>query len=224
MRLILLCVCPLMILYSDLSAQVKFPEIKKELFPEKGIYRFPAFTEGTIIMRNGIISGQLLNYNISLDEMHFIGEKGDTLALADPFSVSFISMNGSRFYYDKGYLQTIDSSNGIMLAFRQLLSIQQHRPAAYGMTEPHEGMRVYSFYAPNGKTDKIGDDDKVTITAQDVYFFGDGYGHFTKTGKAFILEHFEKHQDTVKTFLKTHHTNFNKLDDLEQLLKFCRQL
>ncbi|GAC1450384.1 MAG: hypothetical protein NVSMB7_12680 [Chitinophagaceae bacterium] len=221
-----LCLCLLTILFTDLSAQKEaaFPEIKKGSLPEKGIYRFPAFTEGTVVMRNGIISSQKLNYNISLDEMHFISEKGDTLSLSDPPAVNFISMKGGRFYYDKGYLQTIDTTGGIILAFRQLLSVQQHHTTAYGMTEPHEGTRSYSFYTGNGQTYKMGNDEKVTVTVREYYFFGDAYGHFSKTGKIFILQHFGKQEDAIQAFLKTHHTNFNKLGDLQQLLVFCRQL
>jgi hypothetical protein len=211
---------------TPVQAQVKPPEIR-EVLPEKGIYRFPAFNEGTIIFRNGIIAAARLNYNVSLDEMHFITEKGDTLSVADPATVNFINLNGSRFYYDKGYLQTIDTTtaNGIILAFKQTLIAQQQRKyGAYGITEPHEGIRALSFYTGNGQIYKLGGDEKITVTAREYYFFGDAYGHFSKAGKEYILLHFEKHQAALKEFMKTNHTNFNVLKDLLKLMQFCRQL
>src|SRR3954471_8859249 len=88
---------------------------------QKYIYRFPSFAEGTIVFRNGIINSAKLNYNIASDEMHFISTAGDTLSLADPATIYFISLQGSRFYYDKGFLQVIDTIAGITLAFKQEL-------------------------------------------------------------------------------------------------------
>ena len=194
------------------------------MLPQKGIYRFPAFTEGTVVFRNGMISSERFNFNISLDEMHFISQQGDTLSLADPVTINFVSLNGSRFCYDKGYLQTIDTASGIMLAFRQLLTIQQQRPAAYGTTEPHEGIRSYSFYTGNGQTYRMGQDEKITVTAREYYFFGDAYNHFSKASKDYILQHFQNNQAAIKEFIKTNHINFNVLKDLRKLMEFCRGL
>ncbi len=135
-----------------LLAQVVPPEIRQVL-PEKGIYRFPAFREGTIVFRNGIMNSARLNYNVSSDEMHFLDEKGDTLAIADPASINFISFSDSRFYFDKNFLQTIDTftTNGIILAFRQTFSIQQRKKAgAYDMAPAHEGATTATFYGDNG--------------------------------------------------------------------------
>ena len=226
MRLLILVICLTVFADSDLQAQVKPPEIR-EVLPEKGIYRFPTFNEGSIIFRNGIIAAATLNYNVSLDEMHFITGNGDTLSVADPATVNFINLNGSRFYYDKGYLQTIDTTttNGIILAFKQSLIAQQQRKyGAYGITEPHEGIRSLNFYTGNGQIYKLGGDEKITVTAGEYYFFGDTYGHFTKASKEYVLLHFKKNQPALKEFMQTNHTNFNVLKDLLKLMQFCRQL
>lgn len=225
-RLLVLFCCSFLIIKNSLQAQVKPAEIRQQL-PEKGVYRFPAFNEGSVVFRNGIISAARLNFNISLDEMHFVSERGDTLSVADPATVSFINLNGSRFYYDNGYLQTIDTAaaDGILLAFKQLLSAQQLRDiGAYGITRPQEGVRTYRFYNGNGQMYNVGGDNKITVTSREFYFFGDGYGHFAKAGKQYILLHFDKQQAALKDFIRSHHTNFNRLDDLLELMQYCRQL
>ena len=212
-----------LVVFMNASAQVKPPEIR-EVLPEKGIYRFPSFNEGSIVFRDGSISSARLNYNVSLDEMHFTTEKGDTLSVADPATINFINLNGSRFYYDKGFLQTIDTVayNGVILAFKQSLIAQQQRKyGAYGITEPHEGVRTYNFYTGNGQTYKLGGDEKITVTAREYYFFGDSYGHFEKASKQYILLHFDKNQPALKEFIKSHHINFNVLKDLLNLMAFC---
>ncbi|HTE11092.1 MAG TPA: hypothetical protein VK645_08980 [Chitinophagaceae bacterium] len=223
---LLLVLCSIVIVHTYTQAQVTPPEIRQTL-PEKGIYRFPVFNEGSVVFRNGIISAARLNYNVSLDEMHFITEKGDTFSVADPATISFINLNGSRFYYDKGFLQTIDTAinNGITLAFKQGLTAQQQRKlGAYGITQPHEGIRTLTFYTGNGQTYKLGGDEKITVTAREYYFFGDAYGHFIKASKEYVLLHFEKHQAALKEFMKTNHTNFNVLKDLLKLMQFCERI
>jgi hypothetical protein len=227
MRLLLIhCCCLLIGLPAKLAAQQKenFATIRMEPYPEKGIYRFPVFTEGVILMRDGTSSSQKLNFNISLNEMHFISEKADTLSVGEPEAIRYISLQGTRFYYDKGYYQVIDSGGAIMLAFTQLLSIQQHRVSAYGMTEPHEGVRTYSFYSMGGKTDPLGKDEKITVTAREIYFFGDNYGHFSKANKDFILAHFQKQQDVLKNFISTNRIKFQSNSDLLKLMQFCKSL
>lgn len=225
-RLLFLLCCSFLAMDNCLQAQVKPPEIRQFL-PEKGIYRFPAFNEGSVVFRNGIASAAKLNFNISLDEMHFISERGDTLSVADPATISFISLNGSRFYYDKGYLETIDTTaaDGVLLAYRQVLAAQQQRDiGAYGITRPQEGIRRYRFYNGNGQAYNVGGNDKITVTSRELYFFGDVFGHFSKADRQYILQHFNKQESAIKDFLKAHHTNFNRLEDLLALMQFCREL
>jgi hypothetical protein len=224
MRLLRLYTCLLAFLPACLSAQNTQPGIKNEMLPQKGIYRFPAFTEGTVVFRNGMISSERFNFNISLDEMHFISQQGDTLSLADPVTINFVSLNGSRFYYDKGYLQSLDTAGDIILAFKQDFIVQEQRPGAYGTTTPHEGTRSYSYFTGHGQKYVLGENEKVTLTPREYYFFGDAYGHFSKAGKDFILDHFVQHQADIKAFLKTNHTNFNKLADLQKLMTYCSKL
>jgi len=225
MRLLFCCLCFCTVLPSTLTAQQEsFPSIKMQPYPEKGIYRFPSFTDAVLVLRNGLSSTQKLNFNISLNEMHFISEKGDTLSIAEPETLQYISIRGSKFYYDKGYYQVTDSIGDLLLGFTQLLSIQQHRVSAYGMTEPHEGVRTYSFYSSNGKTDAIGKDEKITVTAREIYFFGDKYGHFSKASKAFVFDHFRQQQSALRNFITVNHTNFHSYKDLVRLMEFCKTL
>jgi len=225
MRLLFCCLWLCTVLPSMLVAQQEnFPSIKMQPYPEKGIYRFSSFTDAVLVLRNGLSSSQKLNFNISLNEMHFISEKGDTLSIAEPETLRYISMQGSKFYYDKGYYQVTDSIGELLLGFTQLLSIQQHRVSAYGMTEPHEGVRTYSFYSTHGKTDAIGKDEKITVTTREIYFFGDKYGHFSKASKAFVFDHFRQQQTALKDFVNSHHTNFHSRADLIKLMEFCKTL
>ncbi|MFT3936635.1 MAG: hypothetical protein QM726_23625 [Chitinophagaceae bacterium] len=226
MRISLFLVYCMLLQLINAEAQV-LPQSIRTILPEKGIYRYQTFNEGSIVFRNGIISAGKMNYNVSLDEMHFITSSGDTLSVADPASISFVNLNGSRFYYDKGFYQTIDTirANGIVLAYRQSFSEQQQRKyGAYDITEQHEGLRTMTFYTGHGQIYKLGADEKVMITTKEHYFFGDVYGHFEKAQKQFILHHFKKQESVLNEFIKTNHINFNEPEDLLKLMQFCGTL
>jgi hypothetical protein len=208
------------------SVNENLPMVRKELFASKGFYRFSGFSQGTVILKNGIVTSGMLNYNISLNEMHFINQKGDTLAIAQPDSINFISLNGCRFYYDMGYLQSINTGNDIILAFRQVLKTEHQKKESYSIDIPRsdEEITEYSFFTGNGQKYDLGANDQLFLTATEQFFFGDEHGRFKKAGKEYIFQHYEKHQAAVKEFLKTNHTSFNKLAGILQLLQFCSKL
>jgi hypothetical protein len=219
------CTSLLLFCQVNLFAQhIELPDANHETVPTKGIYRFPAFTEGTIVLRSGLIVSQKLNYSISVDEMHFISQQGDTLAVANPLDINFISLNGARFYYDKGYLQSISITNNIILAFKQVLTATIQPKAAYNKTAGAEATKNDDFFTGNDQKYASGANEAVSVTAKEYYFFGDADGHFSKAGKEFLFQHFQKHQEEIKVFMKTSHTNFNRLEDLLLLTRYCSQL
>ena len=59
-------------------------------------YVFEKFTKGRVLLRSGMVSEQVLNYNILTGEMIF--DAGDKyLAIAEPQNVDTIYINNRRF-------------------------------------------------------------------------------------------------------------------------------
>ena len=85
-----------------------------------------------------------------MDEMHFISQGGDTMAVADPPVINYINIGPHRFYYDKGYLQTITTSVGIILAFKQVLSTEHVTKGAFGIATTHPSATSYSPFTVRG--------------------------------------------------------------------------
>ena len=61
-------------------------------------YLLPEFTQGTILMKNGIKNEALLNYNASTEEMIF-SDKGTMLAIGDTElgSIDTVFIRGRKF-------------------------------------------------------------------------------------------------------------------------------
>jgi hypothetical protein len=206
-----------------LQAQdAEIPVIARSLVPLKGIYRFSSFNEGSIVFRNGIVSGARMNYNISSDEMHFVSQDGDTMSVASPAAVSFINLNGGRFYFDRGFIQQVDSFNGIILGFKQVLIAQQQRKEGYSKVNLNEEIDMYSFFTGNGQKYRLGEGEEIKVYSKEYYFFGAADGRFYKASKDYLYRHYPTHRTAITDFVKKHHTNFNSLEDLLELVKFCR--
>ena len=158
--------------------------------------------------------------------MHFLNEKRDTILLAEPALVASIELNQQIFFYDKEvYLRELKKSEGITLAFRQDIRIEILRKSPYtdeGYLPNRAGET--SYYTGEGQKVRLDEGRAGVIRTTTYYYFGDKYHNFIKASKAHLLRYYERQQAVVKDFIKSHHTNFDKPDDLVQLTEFCGQL
>lgn len=224
MRFICLLIT-LQFLGADLRAQVTPAEIRREPFNERGIYRFASFEEGKVYFRNGNTNSSRLNYNIALDEIHFIAKNGDTLSIEEPASIKFITLHGERFYYDKGYLQSLLIAGDLILAFKQVIITEQKKETVYDVSTDGPVVKTYNFFSQNGQQYIMGGtNDHLLFSAREYYFFGDSFGNFFRANKEYLYQHYYKNQADVRDFLRKNHTNFNNVEDLAKLLQYCVQL
>jgi hypothetical protein len=177
-------------------------------------YRFPAFAQGMVFLRNKDTVSISLNYNVIRNEMQFINEQGDTLKLKDPLTVTKIFINEEEFYYNKEkWVQKIETKAGVVPGYwtKVLVELKVNKPdfADYDQRERKVWMEGYSNF---------------DVHTKDFYFFGDGYGNFIKATRSSLLAYFEKQAPLIKRYLNTHPADFNKLSDIRQVLQFCDTL
>ncbi len=82
-------------------------------------YNYPSFVVGTVQFRNGNYANALMNFNALFGEIQFIDPKGDTLSVSDPAAVKYITLDSSRYYFDKEYVRLIGTYNDVTLGDRQ---------------------------------------------------------------------------------------------------------
>jgi len=182
------------------------------------MYRFPAFTDAEVFLQNGDTATGLFNYNISADQMHYLGQKNDTLYVTDPLAIKFIQLEECRFYYFKdAYLQTLFITDEIILAFRQSFIILSMWP--WHNTEN----KLFHYYTSKGEKHNLLD-DKWPLRSQEYYYFGDKFGNFFRADKKFIYDHYPKYQEQIRSFIKTNQIYFDNPESIISLLKYCTTL
>src|SRR5664279_4227986 len=86
-------------------------------------YIFDEFTPGTVKMKSGTISNQVLNYNILTNEMIF-DNNGNFLAIADPGGVDTIEISNRKFIplNNKFYEVLVSSKMPLLIEFTASIS------------------------------------------------------------------------------------------------------
>lgn len=192
-------------------------------------YQYPEFKQGKIAYLTGNLSVAPLNYNLLLGEMQFIDQKGDTLSLANEYTIKHIAIQPDTFLYNpkNGYLQVIANYHLVKLAVTQKLKILgSEKISAYGQATATSAIREYKLYSDaNGQMRKLQPKGNVLLAKDESFFLIGGHNNlFYAANKANLLSIFKSRKNDVVRFIKENDINFQKETDLRKLLQFCQQL
>ena len=203
---------------------VKAGESPDEVIPGEAKYILPAFTEGTAFLRSGASVKQRFNYNYLLDEMQFLNVNGDTLAIADPALVKYISIDTLVYYYDKGYLRQITNTKSYKLAVKQqMIQIPDKVGTAYGGSSGSSAVTTYSSIYSSEKVHRLKVDRDVLFETVSNWYISDQYNRFKKADKKGFYSIFPSKRDAIRKYIAKNNTDFNRAEDLEHLLRFCTE-
>lgn len=224
----------ILISYADLSAQdstlvtVKAGEKIEDVLKPSDIYFYPQFIYSKVLFKDGRVADPYMNYNRLYDQMLFINEKGDTLALTDVKNIEFIVNDWDVFYYSGGYLRLIADDTVIKLAERQIWAVADVRKMGTHNTPTNTVAITSVGYFSNGqdaaKSKELIMNAETLIRKETQYYFGDKYNHFVRASKKKLLDLFPKEEKRIENYLKENKVNFDKKDDLEKLCQFLLQL
>ena len=224
----------ILISYTDLSAQdstlvtVKAGERIEDVLKPSDIYFYPQFIYSKVLFKDGRVADPYMNYNRLYDQMLFINEKGDTLAMTDVKNIEFIVNDWDVFYYSGGYLRLIADDTVIKLAEKQIWAVADVRKMGTHNT-PTNTVAITSVGYLSSRQDAAKSKELILnaetiIRKETQYYFGDKYNHFVRATKKKLLDLFPKEERKIENYLSENKVNFDKKDDLEKLCKFLLQL
>jgi len=220
--------------YTDLLAQdstlvtVKAGEKIEDVLKPSDIFFYPQFIYSKILFKDGKVADPYMNYNRLYDQMLFINEKGDTLALTDVKNIEFIVNDWDVFYYSGGYLRRIADDTVIKLAEKKIWAVADVRKMGTFNTPTNTVAITSVGYFSNGqdaaKSKELIMNAETLIRIETQYYFGDKYNHFFRASKKKLLDLFPKDEQRIENFLKENKVDFDKKDDLEKLCLFLLKL
>ena len=217
-------------------ASINFVEAQTERFRVKagdditdkisefGKYRFKDFEKARLYYSYGKFASGKLNYNYLVEEMQFINQSGDTLALSNPEQITYIVFDSAVFFYNEGFMELVFKHDSVSIARKQKATITYEKIGAYGQPNPTSSIDNYRNYAddPSSRTYRlIVNRDAVILKQITWYLVKDSDHKPVKADKAGVMKLFPQHNTEIKAFIKDNKDAFKTIESINKLLGIC---
>lgn len=193
------------------------PDAREALLKE--LYRYPQFLYGKAYFLNGDVSGAKMNYNYLNESMEFINERGDTLAIADAATVTYVSIGNDTFYYDKGFLEKKGIGGKTTVAVKQKLSLADvQKIGALGI--PSGTTNIESRESYNDKRYMLSINEELVFSKQTTYYLRKEAGPFIAATKKNLLKLYPDQKKSIENLFASD----NAVSDEEKASRLVRFL
>jgi hypothetical protein len=185
------------------------------------IYKYPQFGYGKVFFKNGTVAGSKMNYNLIIGKIQFIGEKNDTLVIADEAAIKFIAIGTDTFYYDRdNYVELLANYGKVKMALQQRIKfVDEKNIGAFGIPTSTQNIDNYNtLRANNTYSLKVNKD--LVFSKEDRYYFSEGENDFLVASRKNILKEFTRKKKVIENYLKEHDINYNNEEDLKSLFGY----
>jgi hypothetical protein len=184
---------------------------------ENGVYRFPKFATGIYITKEGKVGPMTCNYNLVIGEMQYMNGN-DTVSISNPLDFDLFKVNDVVFYFRDGYKEIVQDYGTYKLGMGIEINVTTENIAAYGSAAGASKVSTLSHFDRTVVTELKSKVNSL-ITKKTTYYILDK----DKLAEPATKKNFTKIFSNVPVadFLRRNSINFNKVDDLKKLLKFC---
>jgi len=187
-----------------------------------GLYKFPGFIYGTVLFRDGTNTKAKMNFNVFLNEIVFIDNKNDTMAIGNPELIDSIKLDSNVFYYQKGYFFIIEDYGDEKLVMQEKISFENVKVGAYGLPSRGASIDTYGSVATNYNTiHQLILNEDVIIKKETQYLLTYKKYRSAKANTAGFFTAFPEIKKELQRFAETNNINFKKEEDLKKLFLFC---
>lgn len=205
------------------SYTIKPGENILEIVQLKNLFQYPAFTDGTVIFRDGRTVKSRLNYNYFNAQIQFIDGKGDTLTLADENTIKYVIIAKDSFCYDGGYIQMIHQAETVTLGKKVYFKDFEQKKGTYGLSSGTSSAINASSIVVDSKAFNFNTEHELTLVKNTDYVVGNK-NEFLIADKKNLARLFPKHKKTIAEYLDNTTINFKREEDLMKLSAFLKGL
>jgi len=207
------------------TVRIKAGEDPAKSYSPHGFYQFPVFSEGVAVFKNGGRTTARFNYHMLNEEVQFISANGDTLALADPFSIKYLTIDTNTFYYSEGYLEVIVNDESLKLARKVHLNTRWEKIGAYGQASPSGSIRTPNKLILRNTGRDLSINQDIIIQKEYTYYWLDKYSTALKATKANLLKLLSPDKKrSIEDYLQKNKIDFKKESDLKKLLQYSLEV
>ena len=213
-----LCQTPQKIIIDNNKASVS--EINPELQQI-----FPDFRNGSIHYKNKRPIECKLNYNFFLDEMLFLNEKGDKMAIANPQDLSYVLIDNRMFISTpEGYFEVIEDGN-ISLVYKWISRISKAgKEGALGISTDAPSVYQMNRMSFDSKEWKMGVNEEAVVSVEVRPFLWTKSKLILIKGPKSYYKAFHNKSSEIKKYLDQNPADFRKEEDLRRITRYCNSL
>ena len=194
-----------------------------DYFTTEERYMYSEFIPGRIMLRNGIYSDRILNYNYVAGEMEFI-QKSDTLSIANKKDIKMVIIAQDTFYYDKGYIELIRNTEP-KIGLKQSVELKEIvNKDPYGTASSGGASTTYNSMPSNGSYYKFTANKDMVFKKSLQYYILTPEADFILINKNNLLKQYPHNKDKIKPFLKKNKIKFDVREDILKLADFIGKL
>lgn len=220
---ILICILSNVALAQSQIYKVQPGEVVMYSLPVGVSYLYPSFKQGQVQFKNGNMGSAMMNYSPLLEEMDFINEKMDTMALNDIESMKYIVIEKDTFYrVQKFFVQQIANNREIRLCERRAVALA-NREKVGGHGELQNGSSIGAIEQLSNSQNPLREmvaQQVMTFSLDKTYYFGDKYGNFRLANRKNLLDVFGNQYPGLNDFLTVNKINYMKAEDMKLVLEF----
>lgn len=190
------------------------------VIPFNDIYQYPAFMQGAVFFNNKPGGGGLLNYSHLSQEMFFIDNNGDTLALAQPQEIDSVLIGNDVFYNSKeGFIKIDTLAGDIKLGVANYFYITNKQVTGlYGQPTDASGNDRFNRFVNGTAASKMVAQDIFTMAKRESLFIGKKFNKLVPVNKKNMSNLFGKQQNAFNLYIATNDVNFSKIEDVRKLI------
>lgn len=186
---------------------------------------FPDFRDGSIHYKTLRPIKCKLNYNFLLDEVLFLNEKGEHMAIANPEDLTYVIIENRKFIpSEKGYFEVIENDN-ISLLYKWTSRISKAgKEGALGL--PTDAPSVYQMnrISFDSKEWKVGVNEEAVVYVEVRPYFKAYSKFIPATNPKSCYKAYPEKKALIRAYLEQNPVDFKSESDLRRLTRYCNSL
>ncbi len=229
MKTTIFSVCSILFINSFLSAQksesvtVKAGTRVIDYFPVTERYRYPNFTEGNAITKNGRIISSKFNYNFLSGEMQFI-KLADTLSISNTKDLKSVAIALDTFYYYNGYMEMIHNGKFKVYVKQAIVIKDIQKEGAFGTINRTAASESYNYLLSGSNIVDLVPTENIVLQKTTRYFYSTPENEFIQFTKKNIIRVLPEKESAIKNYIKSNRIDFESREDILKLADFIGNL
>jgi hypothetical protein len=204
--------------FTSSYSQAKVTELSHYLFPE--------FTQGFILMKNGIKNKALLNYNSLTEEMVF-HDKGKMLAIGktELELIDTVFIRDRLFFtLNKRFVELIFHSKCDLYAEHKCSVIPPGKPSGYGGTSQTSAITSVTSINSGGRLYELELPDDYEIKPYTFYWLKKNGELNLFINMKQLMKLYDDKKDLFKAYVKKHKVKYDNQESIVQLIKYLETI